>query len=262
MLLILGFVVVTFLIFKLIKKIVVAIFSFVFLILIIVGAVFGVVYLDYNYLASQNNFDVNIIYGNSDSSEFGVTIPIVDKQPDLTEISNFDVKTITDEILNAEEGDFNIFVNKSLFNNLLNDNNDYYLIGTKDLVYSGIEIESKLTKSQVLEIINSNDGFNTYVDILFELNGEPELMGVSLKPMIKTELNNNLDEMNIGLKEALFLSVFEEISTDSNAGITLIQGFKNDELEIYPQRFSFGLIKYLPVDTLTSFIPENSIIEK
>ena len=92
-LLILGFLVVTYLIFKFIKKIFVAIFSFIFLIILIIGSVIGLAILDVNNLASQENFEVNVCYGNSQNPLFGLTLPIINKSPVLEKVKNYTLKS-------------------------------------------------------------------------------------------------------------------------------------------------------------------------
>lgn len=254
-LLILGFVVVTFLIFKFIKKVVVAIFSFVFLILIIVASVFGLVYLDYNYLASQNDFNVNVIYGSSQDANFGTIIPVENKTPDISKISSYDISNLQNLDLSSVEPDFYFFVDKDLFNSLLNNKSSYYLMGTENLSFSGVNIRTQLTKTQVLDVINSKNSLDDYVNILNNLNNAPEVLGVSMKPLIKKELKTKLDEVHLTLNEALFMSVLKDSISSSGSQINLIKGFKDEKLEVYPDRFSFKLIRMLPVDTLISYLP-------
>ena len=60
-LLVIGFLVVVYLIFKLIKKLIVAVFTVIFVFILIIAGIFGLVYMDFKQLSMQQDFDVNLI---------------------------------------------------------------------------------------------------------------------------------------------------------------------------------------------------------
>ena len=69
-LLLVGFVVLVYLIFKFIKKLVFAVITVVLLVVLIFAGVGGIVYLDVNNLASQKDFDVNVVYYDRTSESY------------------------------------------------------------------------------------------------------------------------------------------------------------------------------------------------
>jgi len=53
------------------------------------------------------------------------------------------------------------------------------------------------------------------------------------------------------LREALFLSILSESSDMTE----LLVGFKEGELNVYPEKFSFKLLKMVPLDMLKENLP-------
>lgn len=256
-LLILGFLIVTYLIFKFIKKVVLAILTFVILIILIIGGVFGLVALDINNLASQNNFNVNLIYGSLDSPMFGLTIPIVNKSVVEENVSGFDIKSINGKAVRGSKEDFYVFIHKNVFNSILSDNDSYYLIGTKGLKIMSFKVETKLSKSEVLNIINSSSPIDSYVNVIYSENKFPEVAGVSAKSLIKKELEAKLKERNLNLEQALFISVLDDLKDNPNVALEFIKGFKNGSVEIYPDRLTFKLVKFLPISTIMNYFQKS-----
>lgn len=258
-LLILGFLVVTYLIFKFIKKIVVAVFSFIFLIILIIGSVVGLAALDVNNLASQSDFNVNVFYGSVDKPVFGLSIPVVNKSVDQNSVSKYDINLLKSVDLEKEDKNFYIFYSRELFANSLSDSKNYYLMGTKDLNILSVDINASLTKSQVIEILNDNSPIDKYVDVVYNQNKVSDLLADTIKSMFKEEIQSKLDEKHLDLEQALFVSVLMDVSGDNNFIVSLINGFKSDELQVYPDRFTFKLVKMLPVDTIIGYIPADAL---
>ena len=258
-LLIIGFIVVTYLIFKFIKKVVWAVFSFIFLIILIIGGIFGLVALDINNLASQSDFNVYVMYGNSQNPVFGLEIPIENKSVNQDKVSKVDISTIKSVDLDSVDKDFYIFLSKDEFSKLLNDNQSYYLIGTRNLNIAGFDIETKLTKSQVIDILNSNSPIDSYVDVIYSENSFPEVAGISAKPLLKEKIQSELDKKHVNLEQALFVSVLMDSVNNPNSIVELVQAFKDKQLEVYPDRFTFKLVRMLPVETIMEYIPQNML---
>ena len=258
-LLVIGFLVVSYLIFKFIKKIIWAVVSFIFLIILIIGGVFGLVALDMNNLASQNDFNVYFMYGNSANPQFGLEIPIVNKSVDQENIKKVDISSIKKVNLDSVKNDFYVYLSKDELSKILNNNKSYYLIGTKNLNVAGFDIETKLTKSQVESILDSNAPIDNYVDIIYSENKFPEIAGVSAKPLLKEKIQSELDKKNLNLEQALFVSVLMDSLNNPTNVVELVQGFKDKELEIYPDRFTFKLVRMLPVQTIMSYMPKDML---
>jgi len=221
-LLILGFVVVTYLIFKFIKKIVFAVFSFVFLIILIIGGIFGLVYLDINNLANTQDFDINLIYGNSEDAQFGIAVPFENQTPNIENVKSYSVDLLSDVDLDDVEPNFYVFISKDLFSSLLVDDSSYYLIGTEELEYSGFSIDASLTKDQVQDLLSSNSALDLYVDIIYAQNDLPEIGDISVKPLVKVMIEDELEKYNLEFEEALFVSIFAaNLQNDNTLGVVL-----------------------------------------
>jgi len=257
-LLILGFILVTYLIFKFIKKIIFAVISFIFLIFLIIGSVFGLVYLDLNNLASQSDFNVNLVYGDSEAPVFGLVLPIEDKSLNQDNIKSLDISSL-DTIDYSESEDFYVYMSKDLFSSLLSSEDKYYLIGTEDLEVMGVKIETALTKKQVISILNSNNDLDDYVEIIYSENDLPEILAENGKIAIKELIKVELKKKNLDFNQALLGSILINLGNDSSNIVKLISGFKDESLEVYPDRFTFKLARMLPVDFILGYVPEDLI---
>jgi len=257
LLLVLGFVIFSILIFKLIKKIIFAVITFIFLIVLTVASVFGLVYLDFNHLSSQSDFNVNLIYGNSENPDIGISLEVKNKSLDYENFKRFDISTLKDIDLNdGDNENFYIFFDKKFLANMLKDDGVYYLEGTKDLRIAGMKIETGLTKDEYLMLLDSQDSDvnGKFVSLILEKNSDYSMLGDLFKEEANDFLKNSLKSFNLDLKEALFLSIISESFNSNSNLIEFIQGFKENDLEVYPNRFTFTLIKMLPTNFLTDKI--------
>lgn len=261
-LLIIGFIVIAFLILKLIKKVIVAVFTIVFVFILLCGAVVGLVYLDMNNLMEGKNYDVNIVYAKGDNYELGVNLPIEDRNIDVQNIegiseeqlSNLDPKEIT-----KNDNTFVVVVDEVLYGEILSDKG-YNLADAQDLglgeIADDMNIDVILTKEDVLEIMDSDDDVGTFVDILFEENDLDNITPKVLKSVAEDELSDALDDAGVSLKEFLFVYTLQESLDDSQNIVTLLDGFKDKDLEVYPDRLTFKALRTLPVDTLKGYIDD------
>jgi hypothetical protein len=260
-LLIIGFIVAVVLILKFVKKIIAAIFSIVFLFILIIGSIGFLTYLDINNLANQKDFKVNLIYGASENPEFGVILSVengsLSKNIKSLEISN--LKNINFEDI-EKDSDFYIFTPESFYKKILKDNEKYYLEGTKDYEYSGFTFETGLTKSEVFEIFNSNDPVEKYIDIILNKNSIPSFLQDTAKGLIKGEFENLLKEKDLDLKSALLVSILYDKSKNSNQYQSILTNFvldyKEGNIEIYPDRMTFWMIRQVPLSFIEDKINE------
>ena len=52
----------------------------------------------------------------------------------------------------------------------------------------------------------------------------------------------------------------QESMKDKNNIITLLKAYKNDEgISVYPDRFTFKLVRMVPINTIESYIPTNPL---
>ncbi|MCA9497156.1 MAG: hypothetical protein KC589_09500 [Nanoarchaeota archaeon] len=237
-------------IFKFIKKIVFAILSVVLFLALIIGGIFLLVYLDVSNLSEQTDFDIKILYGNSDSPVMGVSVPIKDQDLDSFAVKSLDIETFNkDNLKELEEGEFYVFVSKDLYASLLNNETKYYLEGTKEIEISGTQIDTSLTDIQVLQLMSSPTAMDDYVNIIYSQN-DFGFLGEDVKPIIKTRIETELNVIKITFQEAVFISALISSVMDSENSLKLVEAFKEDELEVYPDKFTFKLVKMLPAKTI------------
>ena len=253
------FLVVVFLIFKLIKKIMFAIFAVIFICIAIIGGIGTMAYFDYQDIVEQNQYNLNLIYGSSENPEFGISILFEDGEPNENEISSVDISEISEEFLDEIEDDFYVFIDKDLFEKLLNDDTKYYLEGTQGLSVSGVDFYTALTKDEVLDLIDSSNAQDKYVDLLLEKNDLGVLGTLGGKGLVKEALNEALN--GVDFRGAIVISVISNLDLEGNKA--LVVGFKEEKLEIYPERFSFKFVRWLPIDTLVNMLEsEEELVEE
>lgn len=247
--------VVIYLIFKFIKKLVFAVFTlFLFLILIVVG-IAGIVYMDYSYLTSQNNFDLKVVYKTSDKYAFGSNIKIVNQTPDLEKIKTISSKELTSlkpEDISSEDKMFVIVMDEELFKSIMT--KDSYSIPGINSSEQLKKYDLSLTKFDVIEVINAEDDIGKFIEIVLKKNKLSVLEKTLFETIGKQMIKSELDKKGITLKEAVFLTVVSEEMQNEKNVIKLVEGFKDETLMIYPERFSFKLVRLLPVDTIQGFI--------
>lgn len=255
-LVILGFLVVTFLIFKMIKKLIFAFLTFVLFTILVVGVILGLVWLDVSELREQENFDINLIYGTSENALGGVFIPVENYELVQDNIKGFDVNSFdVDDLDNLNAGEFYIFVPEGVFESLMDDKTKYYLMGTNDTQIMGYDVKAGFSKSEVLQIMSSDESLDEFVDIIYANNDLPEFGGISAKPLVKGFVEDELSKFNLEMRDAMFASVLIEEGVEKDNVVTLIQSFKNESLEVYPNKLTFKLLRYLPTDLIVENIP-------
>lgn len=248
------FLAIAILIFKVIKKIIFAVITLILFVFLIFAGMGTLAYYDYKGLTQLETFNVNVVYGDAQDIGLGVKIPFENKEIIKEEISSLDISNLDEEYLDdvdEENGNFYILISKELFENTLNDEDQYYLTGTEGFSYSGLEVETSLNKEEVLFIIDSEESLDEYTKIILSKNDFPdvEAFGISPTDIIADEIQKNLNSME--LREALFLSILSESSDKTE----LLVGFKEGELKVYPEKFSFKLLKIVPLDMLKENLP-------
>lgn len=255
-LLILGFALLVFLIFKFIKKIIFAVLTLVLLVVLIIGTVFGLVYLDYNYLKNQKDFDVNIVYKDGEDYVLGAVIPVKNKSMDFEAVSGLDGESLSSidvDSINSDDDLFVITVDKALYYSLLNEES-YEIPGMDSSEFA--DYDTTLNPDEVKRVMEATDAIGEYLEIVFVKNDIDDMVKSVTEPMIRMKIESELDSRNMDFKQMIFLVTMSSVIGGERNVLTLIEGYKDEEIMIYPERFTFKLLKYLPAGTIKSFIPE------
>ena len=251
---ILLFIIVVYLIFKFVKKVIFAIISVFILILLIIAGVGGLAYLDFKSLSSQENFVVNVVYAQEESLLYGVQIPFENSQANVDQVSGIsNIKTLDVEKVSTDSAEFVVVIDEVLFREL---------IAGKTFSFEELlpeeefgEYNITLTDVEILRVLDSSNPDDELIELIFEKANIPTFMLESFKPTAKSMLNSALEDMDMTVKEALFSLVLSELAQDQEAIIPLLEGFKGDGLEVYPQRITFDLLKYIPTSVIEEQIP-------
>ncbi len=250
------------LIFKIIKKIMFAIFATIVFVILIFAGVGTLIYMDYKDLSTMNG-DINILYGNPDNVQFGLEIPLQNGSVAEENVSTIEVEDINEQYLKKVDDTDNslyILVSPEVFKEALSGDETYNLMGTEDLTIAGIEINTSLTSEEVITIIESENSTETYVEIIMEKNEIPdiELFGVSSEDVLIKEIEEELGEVE--LREALFVSVISDLDAEGTSKV--LTGFKEEEINVYPEKFSFKFLRWLPIDMLENifFTEDNETV--
>ena len=249
LLFVLGILLILFIIFKLIKKIIVAvIFCFIFLILI-VGVVFGVIFLDIKSITDSQRIDVELLLTDSDENLFSILIPIEDGVVNYENVSSV-------EVLDKENRTnfYSIYFPKEVFEDVLLRGETYYLPGTENKSVLGVEVDFGLEKEEVLSIIESKDALGEYVVIISKKNNVSGFEDIA-RGIIEEEFEKN---MSLGFKGALFLATLEKEFLDVNgkSHLTIFSAYRRGEIVIEPERLTFKLVKFLPLEYVETRMSE------
>ncbi len=251
---ILGFILVVYLIFKFIKKVVFAVITLVLLVVLIFASVIGLVYLDLNNLASQKDFDIQIVYSNEDEYILGVSIPVENQTPIVEQTSGLpesELVSLDVEQIEDEDNKFVIVIDDSVYQEILNED-EYVVPGLE--VPEDYTYETKLDKEELVTIMETND-MEELVDILIDKNNVTGLELIFFEPIVTEMVSTRLENNSLELDETAFLlGLYENIQDEKNV-LTLIEAYKEGDIEVYPDRFTFKLLRMLPAGTVSSYIP-------
>lgn len=242
-------------IFKLIKKVIFTIVSVIFLILAVVGAVFGLVYIDFQQLAMQEDFEINTIYVNSGKYDFGTKILIQNNSKlDLNSFKGISRTQLDNIKVNEITKDDNLFVveiDDTIFSKLIAGKTFNFKQFASNDAFSSFKVE--LTGSQITNLLNSNTAKDDFINLVLKNNNIKGKIETVVKPLVTDEINS----LPFEIKEILFLFTLQESIKDKENILTLIKAYQNDSgVSVYPDRFTFKLIRYLPVSTIESYIPK------
>ena len=242
------------LLFKLIKKVIFAVFASLFLVVLLFAGIGGMVYMDYKDISTKDNFNLNIVYGDFENGlNFGLSIPIENKSEfSVDKLEEISIKSLDEKSLEKEKDDIYLLISENFLKTIMKQNSSYYLIGTKDLQVMTNKVDAKLSREDVLDILESKDAQEEYMELIFDKNEflvENELV----KKMFESELEKQLN--TISLKSALFASILKDLEAENT--IDFIDGIKDEEILVYPKKFSIKVIKYIPTSFLKGLFEDD-----
>jgi len=250
----LAVVIAVFLIFKLIKKLIFAILAVILVIVLAVAAVAGLIYADFNYLSSQEDFKVNLVVANGDFYLYGLQIPFENKEPiqdKVKGISN-DLKDFKPEDVTDKDSEFDIVIQKATLENLIDgkifDFNE--LIQAEDFKDYNLEFTDK----EIIKVLNSNNPETDFLNVVFNKVDLPDYLKELARPLAQEALNKQLSERNVDVKEVLFSLVLLEVAKDETKTLSLIQAFQEEDIKIYPDRLLFSIVRAIPADSIQTQI--------
>lgn len=254
--LVLGFVFVAFLIFKLIKRVVVAFFSVFLIFVLLVCGIFGVIYYDLNNLSSSSELSFNLVYEKDDSYLFGLNLPFKNSNLVFENVSSLDedfVENLNVSNLKNNKNDFVVVLEKKAFEEILEKSYDF-----SDFVYLNFtkvkEYDFKFSSFEVVEILESRNSEDIFLEILLDNNQIEGFQRNLLKSYFKKRFEIIEEENNLKFREMIFGFVLKSSFENKDSILSYLENFDEDRINIYPTRLSFKLLKIIPTSTLKSFI--------
>ena len=231
------------LIFFFVKKIIFTIIGVVLFFLLILISCATLIYVDLSNIAEYQTIELNLVYEKN--GEFIRGMNYIHREntnannlsmlENIKPLKNISLENLIEESKKSENK-FVIVINEDLFVNTLEDK-EYDLL--KELSISNDFFSLVLNKSEMIDIIN-----NEYEGNKFEM----------VSPMIEAINFNNFDHTDM-----IFLFSLREALKNPENLILIINYYKDDKIEVYPKRFSFEIIKYVPTFWIEFFIPEEVI---
>lgn len=242
-----------YLIFKFIKKVVVAAISAILVVLLLFGGVIGLAVYDVKSLSEQTDFTIDLIYQNQGEYLLGTEFSIENSEinPEkITSISEDEFNALEPKKISKSDNKFVVILEKEILEKAISLNTfNFEFLAAEDLPE---EIKLGLTKQEVFDLIESKTATDDLINILFEKNEIADIIATALKPALKTTIETELEKLGITINQAIFLSSFQ-LALDENELdlILLLESYKDDDTKIYPDRFSFSLVRMLPVSFLS-----------
>jgi hypothetical protein len=254
LLFILVFILIAYLVFKLIKKIFLAVFTILFILILIFASTGALVYFDVKSISEKRDFNINLIYGDKENPNFALSLPMKNSSVEIENIMSKDINSINEEDLSNKEGDFYIYISEKSYRNLIDNQSFYSVEGLETVEFQGFLINLSLSGEQLLTLLDSSEPNAILAKTISENNDFPPVIADILLPFIEEEIEREMKEMNLNINEILFVvSLYESVNNQENL-ITILEDYKKGEIEVYPNRFSFRLLKLLPVSVIANNI--------
>ena len=213
--------VIIFLIFILMKKIIIAFVSIFIIFIVTILSCGFLIYNDLNEISNSQNLEFNILYLENDNVVHSVKI--ISDEKNLSFLSG-------DK--NLEELEKEAVVKENIF--IIKVERDFFERFLKDKKYNPLEevqsdvFDTELTKQDIIDIIDKKKDIS-FFDFSFN---------------------------SLSVEEMVFLYALQNSLIAPENYIKLLEYYKDDKIEILPERFSFNLIKYVPIFWIDIFIDE------
>jgi hypothetical protein len=207
-----------------IKKIIFSVISIFLIFGLILGVSAAAVYFDLEELSSKSNLEFNILYEKNNKILNGVLLTYEkNKTPDLKNLKVLTEKEISNLKVKGDY-EFKIILNREFFERTIK--NDTFILNKA----FGLNLEKEI----ILNILEKEEPF--------------KIPSIVLKSIL---------HLGTG-RDFLFLFLLKESFTDPTNTFKIIESYQNEELLVEPSRFSFTIIKYLPIDLINYFLPKEN----
>lgn len=253
---IIAFVILGLVVFNLVKKLIHGVFIMVTLFIFVIGGVAALVYFDYNNLTGQENYDIYFTLNSLDNNLInGVSLPVRNGSIEfdsLSGLSNQALNNLDPKAVKSDTDFFLIVIEEDFFYELVDNRREYDMSN----IVSGMgpNLDLKLSQEEVKLILDSDNSREELISVLVSKNDGS---------LTESELSQNLQEIlesnNLEVRQILFsLVILESLFSQANI-LDVVDGFKNNEINIYPEKFTFKLLKFIvPSSTIKSLL-ENSL---
>ena len=242
-------------VFKLIKKILFAIIASVFIVVISVVGIGVLVYMDIQSIAQIEDATINVAYLQNGEFHTGISFPF--SQED--ELNPFDVTTLSLEEFNREvdnpsENTFTITIESEVFS-IIEDE----VISFSDLIgdTGGIDIgldEVGLRVEDLQLVLDSSNPQEEFTQIILrELDLGAELESIA-EPLLVDALIEIEEIQGMDLQSLTFSLLLNELVQDESNVVSLISEFQDGNIEVFPNKLSFTLVRYLPISFVQNLI--------
>jgi hypothetical protein len=237
-----------FLIFKFIKKMIFAVISAVIVVVLLFGGVIGIAVYDVKTLSEKTDFDVNMVYYNQNDYVFGLTLPVKNSnisQDELKQLSESDFNKLDYKNLDKDGDKFVIKLDREILENVIT------LNSFTPSFFEGLELpegsDLSISKKQTLDLFESQNVADSLINLLLEKNNvDPSLIEIIKAPLVK-ELKEGMDEAGVTTRQTIFFElVMNSIDKNKLDYLELLSSYKDEKIEIYPNRLTFSLVKMLP----------------
>jgi hypothetical protein len=237
-----------FLIFKFIKKMIFAVISAIMVVVLLFGGVIGIAVYDVKTLSEKTDFDVNMVYFNQNNYIFGLTLPVKDSnisQDELEQLSESDFNKLDYKNLDKNSDNFVIKLDRQILEDVITLNRFTPSFFESLELSEGSDLS--ITKKQTLDLFEAQNVADSLITLLLmENNVDPSLIEIIKAPLVK-ELKEGMSEAGVTTRQTLFFElVMNSIDKNELDYLELLSSYKDEKIDIYPNRLTFSLVKMLP----------------
>lgn len=240
--------------FKFIKKIIFAVITSIMILSISVLGIVGLVFLDFQSLTQMEDATINVAYLQDEEYSTGVVLPINSNQEvEISEVNTLDQEQYQQELDSTSKNTFTITFNESVFSIIedgsisLND-----LLADQASSFSNQDLEIEV--EELIEILNSNSAKEDLAQILLDrINISPEMEDLA-RPSVLNSLEGLETSRGLDIDSIALLILLNEFTQKESNIIAVFMQYQDGNIEIHPNKFSFTLLKYIPVSLVRDSI--------